>query len=156
MQQNDDPYWKLRPRGPTSPDDCCSCNEVRAVYLAHVLSDNPIQCASCRKEVAPERTKCDAETAEVVANWNTIFGSVYALWLDSGEYENWAEAELKSARSIVNTRGMNARRQLSRFVPTQYLWFWAEVRPTHCPVCTSEFRSTEGERVVCHLCEVLA
>jgi hypothetical protein len=104
----------------------------------------------------PERTRCDADTADLIASWNTIFGSVYTLWLDSGEYEGWAEAELLSTRSMINARGLEARKKLSEYVPTKYLWFWTETRPTQCPLCSSSLESTDGEHVVCHPCEILA
>jgi hypothetical protein len=58
----------------------------------------------------PERTRCDADTADLIASWNTIFGSVYTLWLDSGEYEGWAEAELLSTRSMINARAWRLER----------------------------------------------
>jgi hypothetical protein len=154
MQQQDDPYFKLRPRGATPPDECCSCDEVVGVYLAHTLTVNPVHCLSCRGEVAPERIAFDVATAESIASWNGMFGSVYSLWRDSGEYEHWAEGELIRRDSPVNKSGMVARESLSRFIPTKYLWFWNESRPASCPNCGSGFRSTEGAHLVCSSCEV--
>lgn len=156
MQQESESYSKLRPRGATPPEDCCSCRELRAVYLAHVLTDNPVQCLVCRGEVAPERIGFDGETAELIASWNTVFGSVYALWLDSEEYESWAEAELLRKDSPINLRGLAARKKLSEWIPTKYLWFWNESRPMECPVCSSKLESVGGERVLCPSCEILA
>jgi hypothetical protein len=156
MQQKSDPFSKLRPRPATPAEDCCSCTELRSVYLAYVLTENPIQCLSCRGEVAPERIGFDSETAELIVSWNTIYGSIYALWLDSGEYESWAETELLRKDSPINVRGLTARRKLSQYIPTKYLWFWNGSRPVQCPVCSSQLSSVDGERVACSSCEVLA
>jgi len=156
MQQKSDPYLKLKPRGTTPPEDRCTCSELHAVYLAHVLTDNPIQCLSCRGEVPPERIGFDSEVTELIANWNTVYGSVYALWLDSGEYESWAETELLGKDSPINVRGMTARKKLSEYVPTKYLWFWSESKPVQCPICSSTLQIVDGDRVGCNSCEVLA
>jgi hypothetical protein len=51
---------------------------------------------------------------------------------------------------------LEARKKLSEYVPTKYLWFWTETRPTQCPLCSSSLESTDGEHVVCHPCEILA
>jgi hypothetical protein len=77
----------LKPRGPTPIDECCSCSQLSAVYLAHVLSDNPIHCVSCRGEIAPERIGCKDKTTEIIARWSAVYGSVYTLWLDLGTYD---------------------------------------------------------------------
>lgn len=149
-----DPYFKLKPRGPTSADECCRCTQLSAVYLAHVLSENPIHCAECRGEVAPERIGFDKETTESVARWNTMFGAVYSLWLDSGAYEGWAESELRSKDSPINRDGMAVREALTRYVPTSYLWFWNGLRPTSCPSCASGDLLQQGQLHLCQQCWV--
>ena len=50
-----DPYFKSRPREPTPATECCGCEQLDAVYLAHEMADEPIYCTTCRGEVAPER-----------------------------------------------------------------------------------------------------
>lgn len=147
-----DPYFKLKPRSPTPDEDCCRCTLLSAVYLAHVLTDNPIHCAKCRGEVAPERIGFDDHTTESIARWNTMFGAVYALWLDSGTYEASAESELSSRDSSINRGGMAAREALARYVPTSYLWFWNGSRPTSCPSCGSSELSEQGQLFLCKQC----
>jgi hypothetical protein len=149
-----DPYFKLKPRGPTPPDECCRCAQIDAVYLAHVLSDNPIHCAKCRGEIAPERIGFDDQTTELIAHWNTLFGAMYLLWLDSGTYEGWAESELRSRDGAVNCHGLAAQKALARYIPTTYLWFWNGSRPTSCPTCGNTELSEHGQLLTCERCGV--
>ncbi len=149
-----DPYTKLRPRGPTPPEDCCSCAPVKAVYLAHALTDNPVYCAECRGEVAPEKIGFDIETAEAIAEWNMVYGAIFALWLDSGPYESWAEHELRDRESAVNREGLRVRKALSAFLPCRYLWFWSDTRPSRCPVCEAEMKSAQSDHLLCASCNI--
>ena len=147
-----DPYVRLR--GSTPVDDRCCCGQLSTAYLAHVLTENPIHCSFCRGEVAPERIGFDVATAELIARWNTVYGAVYELWLDSGPYETWAESELLRADSHVNESGLQAREQLSKYIRCGYLWFWQEKRPVHCPVCGLNLRETKGTHLACTACAV--
>lgn len=119
-----------------------------------MLTENPIHCSSCRGEVAPERIGFDLATAELIARWNAVFGAVYELWLDSGPYELWAESELLRPDSHVNESGLEARAQLSKYIPSRYLWFWQGKRPVQCPACGSSLREAEGAHFVCSACAV--
>ena len=65
---------------PTPADECCSCSQLTAVYLAHKLSDNPIYCITCRGEVAPERIAFDDATTESLARWHEVYRAIYSLW----------------------------------------------------------------------------
>lgn len=149
-----DPYFKLKPREPTPADECCSCSQLTAVYLAHKVSDNPIHCMTCRGEVAPERIGFDDSTTETLTRWNDVYSAIYSLWLASGSYEIWAESELRSKDSEVNRLGMQARVALSRYVPTSYLWFWQEDRPTSCPVCGSTSLVGNHPPLLCEKCSI--
>jgi hypothetical protein len=149
-----DPYFKLKPREPTPAEECCDCSEISGVYLAHKLSDNPIHCMTCRGEVAPERIGFDRHTTESIAGWHAVYRSIYCLWLDSGSYEAWAESELLNKDSEVNRMGMLARDALAAYLPTTYLWFWQEERPTSCPVCGSSELSRRGSMLFCEKCNI--
>ncbi len=124
------------------------------MYLAHAISDNPLHCAFCRGEIAPERIGFDDATTEIISRWNSVYGSVYALWLDSGTYEAWAEAELRNTDSEINRAGLQARESLARYVPASYLWFWDETRPTCCPLCGSSDLANQGQLLLCEKCGV--
>ncbi len=154
LTQQRDPYVRLRPHGAVPVDERCCCRQLTAAYLRHVLSENPIHCSCCRGEVAPERIGFDASTAESIARWNTLYGAVYALWLDCGPYEGWAESELLRADSAVNEAGLRARERLATYIPCGYLWFWQEKRPVHCPICGSGLQRTQGAYLVCTGCAI--
>ena len=100
-----DPYWQLRPAAPTSDDEVCRCPAGTEVMLRDGLSDNPLFCVACNGEVPPERLGFDARFAEEIANWLSVYDSLYRLWLDSGEYENWAATRLSDPQSQVNRTG---------------------------------------------------
>jgi hypothetical protein len=104
--------------------------------------------------VAPEKIGFDDRTTESIADWNTTFGAVYSLWLNSGAYEAWSESELRSIDSAINRDGLAVREALSRYVPTTYLWFWNGSRPISCPSCGSENLSEQGQLLVCLRCSV--
>jgi hypothetical protein len=154
IMRHSDPYVRLRPYTATPGEERCGCRLVTTAYLAHVLTENPIHCASCRGVLAPERIGFDAPTAELIARWNTVYGAVYELWLDCGKYEVWAESQLLLPGSHVNETGLHARERLSRYIPCRYLWFWQEKRPVQCPVCGLSLTDTEGAHLVCTACAV--
>ena len=154
LMRHSDPYVRFRPPAAAADNERCRCRQLTTAYLAHVLTENPIHCSSCRGAVAPERIGFDAVTAELVARWNTIYGAIYELWLDSGKYELWAESELRLPHSHVNQSGLHARERLSPYIPCRYLWFWQGARPAQCPVCGLHLREIEGKHLVCTDCAV--
>jgi hypothetical protein len=100
-----DPYWKLRP-APASPEnELCHCTDAPAITLRTVLSPNPIGCLRCNREVLPERIGFSADVAENIASWRSVAESLWLLWLDSGEYEQWAKDKLENPNSQVQRAG---------------------------------------------------
>jgi hypothetical protein len=154
LVRHSDPYIRFGQQAVTSPTHRCCCRSLTTTYLAHVFTENPIHCSSCRGAVSPERIGFDAATADSIARWNTVYGALYELWLDCGKYEMWAESELLRPDSHVNASGLRAREQLSRYIPCRYLWFWQERSPAHCPVCGSSLGETEGSHRVCTPCGI--
>ena len=154
LMRHCDPYVRFRLTETTLASGRCCCRQLTTVYLAHVLTENPICCSFCRGEIAPERIGFDAPTADLIARWNTVYGAVYELWMDCGPYQHWAESELLRADSHVNESGLQAREQLSKYILCRYLWFWQENRPSQCPVCRSSLRQAEGMHLVCTACAV--
>ncbi len=155
----DDPYFKLRPPSPTPPDELCDCETISEIYLAHKLGSNPVHCLRCNGEVPPERLGFDEKLAEAIAFWNFLYGSLNYLWLDSGEYEQWALDRLLDPKGQVNLRGMELSRQLGSLVRTYYLWFQDsdEAPPETCPVCGAAFLAKEGSLfIVCEPCLLIA
>lgn len=105
--------------------------------MVNLLTDNPLHCIRCRKELEPERLHLTEDEIREVAGWNTIANALYLLWLDSTDYEAYAKEKLLDPNGQINRRGIAAARQLSSKVPTWY-WFFHDTEdgvPQICPVC---------------------
>ena len=144
----------------------CRCpGDTPLVLQAHV-SENPLACARCNLEVAPEAIGFDRELADAIAWWRRFHNSFYFLWLDSGEFEAWAAAILRNPSSRVNTEGRRLARDLGEWRRCYFWWFqdegapeWAP--PTHCPCCGKSLierfpgeRPQGGSLRVCEDCSV--
>ena len=130
-----DSYQKLRP---WTDIEACDCASVNGLLLVDLLTNNPLHCAFCRKEVDPERVQLTVEETEAVARWFSSAGALYRLWLDSGEYEKFAKSCLLDPRGQVNRDGIAIARMLSSRIPTR-LWFFSDTDdgvPTNCPICS--------------------
>jgi hypothetical protein len=92
-------YDKLRP---WTAIEACQCETLTELLLVDQLTDNPIHCASCRCEVDPERLQLTDNEVESIARWYSVASSLYRLWLDSGEYENYAKQKLLDPRGQIN------------------------------------------------------
>ncbi len=146
---------RLQPPAPTPADELCECLSVTAVLLCYALVPNPLRCATCNKEVIPEKLRLTAAQIEMVAGWNNFYGSVYRLWLDSGEYENWAKTELNTIASPVNQRGIKCCETLSETIPV-YLWWFQEYgeRRDRCPNCNHRLIAAFNWDI-CESCRIL-
>jgi hypothetical protein len=132
-----DAYNKLRP---WTQIEACECASVKGLLLVDLLTDNPLHCALCRKEVDPERLHLTVQETEAVARWFSVANALYRLWLDSGEYEDYAKARLLDPNGQVNRHGLQVAQTLSARLPTR-LWLFHDTddgEPTNCPVCSSE------------------
>ena len=145
------------PLRPWTEIEACECPAVTSLLLVDMLSDNPLHCGECRREVDPERIALsDAET-DAVAHWFRASQALYRLWLDSGEYEAYAKARLLDPNGQVNVRGRQVATALSARLPTQ-LWYFHDTddgEPTHCPVCRAPLdtnvRWGTGQCVACRI-----
>lgn len=156
LEMPDDPYFKLKPEQPTPQDELCRCSTPSEVYIAHKLSSNPIHCLVCNGEIPPEKLGFGATIAEQIANWNNLYGGLYALWLDSGEYEEWAKARLLDQSGQINKMGFDLVETL-RPLKAYYLWFYAseESRPSKCPLCKGKLVSTGQRYLACDHCKIV-
>ncbi len=156
---NGDRYWKLKPEPPTPLDEICVCDEQYPVVLCHALSSNPIRCINCNKELSPERLEPTAEMVEVVVSWRQFYSCFYWLWLDSGEFEEWAYQQLSNPRSPVNQRSYRVCQVLSTLRPCYY-WYFQDTGAddfeslSHCPNCGGNLTRL-FERLVCEACQIL-
>jgi hypothetical protein len=166
MPTDNNQYWKLRPPPPTSDDETCACTSVTPVVLQPHLSPNPISCARCNLEVPPERIGFDERVADALASWRDFHDSFYFLWLDSGEFEEWAKGHLCDPLSAVNTRGLDLVAQVNLFRRCYLWWFQdeedADWKPAkECPRCAGilQIRFTRerphgGALAVCETCSI--
>jgi predicted nucleic acid-binding Zn ribbon protein len=142
MSEND-PYWKLKPPPPTPADEICHCEKAYPIIICYASSENPIRCANCNQELPPERFQPTAALVDEIASWRQFYSCFYNLWLDSGEFEDWARSQLSDPNSPANERGYKLCEQLSSIRPCYYWWFqdtseegFEAVRT--CPKCNSE------------------
>ena len=129
-----DAYERLRPIANDSP---CDCATVEQLLLVDILSPNPVRCFQCKGYVDPEGLKLSERQVDSVVSWKRVFGALYRLWLDSGEYETWAKQQLLRSDGRVNVLGMAARAALAETRPTFYWWFHDTDDPAvvSCPWC---------------------
>jgi hypothetical protein len=149
-----DAYDKLRP---WTEIEACQCPTVSGLVLVDLLTDNPIHCNDCRKEVAPERIQLTSEETESIARWYSAASALYRLWLDSGEYEEYAKARLLDPDGQINRDGRKIAAALSQRIPTKH-WFFHDTNdnePTHCPVCSKPLdTSAKFGTGICESCHV--
>jgi hypothetical protein len=129
-----DAYQRLRP---STDIERCECASVESLLLVDLLTDNPIHCGYCRKEIDPERLQLTAEETHDIAHWFGAASALYRLWLDSGEYEQYAKERLLDPQGQINGAGREIARKLSEKWPTRF-WFFSDTddgEPTHCPIC---------------------
>jgi len=137
-----DRYAPLRP---DEEYETCECEDLKGLLIVDLLSCNPIHCAACRRMVDPERLKLSGELVDAVIRWQSAFGSLYRLWLDSGEYELWAKERMIEPSGQVNTAGLNLAQELSKQLPTRYWWFrdTDDPLPSNCPCCGSNLHPSD-------------
>jgi Zn-ribbon-containing, possibly nucleic-acid-binding protein (DUF2310) len=160
-----DPYWQLRPQPATPPDEICECDSATPIVLQSHLSPNPLSCARCNLEVPPERIGLDAPLAETLAAWRRFHEAFDTLWLDSGEYEEWAAAQLGDPASAVNVRGLALARRLTKWRRCYLGWFRPDpeegAEPNGCPRCSGLLeprfigeRPQRGGLLICEACAI--
>jgi len=147
-------YARLRP---TTVIERCECDHVTELVLVDLLTDNPIHCASCRREIDPERIGLTESETEAVAEWQGVASALYRLWLDSGVYEDDAKRWLLDPQGQVNQRGREIAIFLSVHHPTR-LWYFHDSddpTPVDCPVCGDSLETTVKWGIgICRPCHI--
>jgi Zn-ribbon-containing, possibly nucleic-acid-binding protein (DUF2310) len=153
-----DPYYKLRPEPPTPEDEICQCADQPPIVLQDHLSSVPLACLRCNGEIPPERIGFDADFAERIAFWRNLHRALITLWLDSGDYEDWARLQLQDPQGQLNSRGLEIVAALNATRRTYYGWFQdvsyddpstSDLRAAKCPRCYGDL----SERFGCSVCE---
>jgi hypothetical protein len=127
-------YDKLKP---FTAIEYCECPQVTELLLVYMHVDNPIYCYQCKKDVNVERLELAQSEVDELASCFSTYGSLYALWMDSGEYEDWAKTKLLDRHGQVNKAGVAIAKSLSQKIPTYYWWFHDadDADPVNCPNC---------------------
>lgn len=161
-----DLYEQLRAESATPADEICACEDRVPILLCERLGPNPLVCARCNGDVPPERIGFPARLASDLHSWVWFHRAFYGLWLDSGEFEAWAAAQLSDPASPVNRRGRALVLRLARYRRCYLCWFedtssdmWKP--PTKCPRCRRRLKTIfRGQRPqggslrVCEPCSV--
>jgi hypothetical protein len=147
-------YDMLRP---WTEIESCDCPAVHSLLLVDMLTDNPMHCGACRREVDPERIGLTTEETESIASWFSASSALYRLWLHSGEYEGYAKERLLDPNGQINVDGRRLARELSAKIPTQ-LWYFHDTddgEPSSCPVCgntlNTDVKWGSGECTDCYI-----
>ena len=157
-RHSDDPYLKLRPPPATPPDELCLCLGHPAIKLMCALSYNPIHCLDCNLEIEPTSLPLPTQLVEPIATWRSSHDAIDRLWLESGEYEAWANAQLSDITSPINVGGIHLRAQLDS-VRRCYLWYFQDQSADsftpmmHCPKCGNAFGAYHSGGFAQYLCE---
>jgi hypothetical protein len=159
MQDESDPYWKLRPEWATPEDEICQCVDHPPIVLQDHLSSLPLACLKCNGEVPPERLGFDAKLAECIAFWRNLHRALYTLWLASGDYEDWGRAQLQDPEGQVNRKGIEIVEELNVHHRAYYWWFEDNsiesfVPPSNCPRCSGTLLARYGCSV-CEACSIM-
>lgn len=155
-----DPYWKLRPAPATPDDELCKCAEISSLMLQPGIRSNPMSCASCGLEVAPERVGLSEQVADDIARWNSFHEAFFTLWLDSGEFESWAREQLERLDSPVNVRGLEIARRITESRRCYY-WYFQDTgvdgwRPLEsCPRCAADLGDEVVRWLSCEVCSII-
>lgn len=158
---SDDPYADLRPAAPAPEDELCACGDetpLKLMSMRQVRGFNPIHCLDCNLEVPPERLALHEDLVQAIVEWDEENGAINTLELASGEYEDWAVAQLLDPESATNVDGRELARELSEVRPA-YVWFFQANEtegwepPDACPVCGGELELYEGGAFPQLLCE---
>ena len=153
-----DLYLKLRPPPATPPDELCRCPGHPSIKLMCALSYNPLHCLDCNLEIEPVSLPLPIQLVEPIAAWRSNYDAIYRLWLASGDYEDWAEAQLSDITSPINVDGIRLCAQLDPVRRCYFWYFQAESADcftplTHCPNCGNGFSAYHRGIFAQYICE---
>lgn len=143
------------------PRESCLCDSRIPIRLMATPSRNAISCMKCNLVVDNTGLHLSTTDRKSLVKWRKTYWNIYSLWLDSGEYEDWAAEKLQSFQGQVNSEGRQLARRILGRGPCFYWLFWDETNelayPRKCPSCqrdwsASPFRSGES---ICKSCRLV-
>ena len=148
------PIEILSPPAATPENELCGCPPGQPIKLMQTLTYNPIHCLQCNQEVRPETLALTPDLVQAVARWRDVYDAIDRLWLDGGDYETWAEAELSNLESSVNRQGRQLQASLNRLRRCYYYGFQGRISAAGlCPLCGQAMTALESGPAHQLLCE---
>jgi hypothetical protein len=163
MRLVQDKYFNLRPPLPTPPEEICSCPGFPPIKVMYALSYNPLHCMNCNLEVDPTTLGLSSELAEAIAYWRSMYGAIDALWLASGEYEEWALTQLSDVSNPLNREGREIQTDLN-LIRRCYYWYFQDQSADDyeplaaCPSCGAQLTLYDAgifEQRICDVCSIV-
>jgi predicted nucleic acid-binding Zn ribbon protein len=156
-------YSALRPPAATPDNEICRCEGIPPIKLMYALSYNPLHCVVCNLEVAPASLPLNERLIEAIVSWRNLVEAIDHLWLDSGDYEEWAKQQLVDINSPVNQRGLALCKELSGLRRCYYWYFQDQscegFEPiTHCPNCDAlliPYPDGLFRQLICEPCRII-
>jgi predicted nucleic acid-binding Zn ribbon protein len=158
-----DKYFKLLPPEPTPEDEMCHCPGTPPIKLMYVFGYNPIHCMNCNLEVQPEKLGIPSDLVAAIDYWRHLYQAIDALWLDSSDYEQWAEEQLSDISSRVNRKGRSVQQSLNSTRRCYYWYFQDQSADDYepissCPSCgnpLSDYSYGIFRQLVCEKCSIV-
>lgn len=101
---------------------------------------------------------------DAVARWCRLDNVFQQLWLESGEYEIFAQDALVNPDSPVVREGLELQKSLESIRHCYYVYFqkfsyetWEYEVPDDCPLCHGNLSMDDrgrGDLMVCNLCNI--
>lgn len=133
-----EPATELGHAAGTADEGYCRHDKWDALYLMsdHLLGLSPLRCHECSGFVAIYRSEASRLEAGRLLEWQSQYDSLYALWLESAEYETWAGTELSRIESPINKLGLDIAASLSAQLSIR-VWYvmHSATEVDSCPRC---------------------
>ena len=158
-----DSYSQLRSSAATPSDEICRCPGQNPIKLMTALGLNPLHCVNCNLEVPPESFALTPVLVSEIVKWRAIDDALHHLWLDSGEYESWAKAQLSDIKSPANTQGLHLREKLNVLRRCYFAYFQDQSGENFqsiqtCPNChltLTVYPNGKFFQLVCEDCSII-
>ncbi len=74
----------------------------------------------CKNPVSLEDANVSNELADAINKWRQLYSSLFTLWRDSVEYQEWAKQQLLDEIGSINLEGLKLAQQYNVMTITSY------------------------------------
>ena len=141
-------------------DNICRCSRNEPALLRGSLPISPLNCMQCRKPILLSDAIISKELEQATFKWAKTYNSLFILWSDTMEYQEWAKQKLLDEIGSINLEGLELAQQYNAVRKTYY-WMFQDssdkdyMQPQHCPFCgASMVPILKNDFKVCHDCGV--